>query len=428
MLAPQHFQAFARRHEILQSYHANQIQPFHWGVDKVEFDEVLLAEGTCRVLQLDALMPDGTPISHPSSQSDDLDLDLSEAPSDDQTGTITVYAAVPARASVSGDDRLPDRYHSVDGSPVVDSVTGTRSIRIPRRVPHLQLLATDPPPSEYVCLPLAKIRTTDDGFAHARYEPPRLRVTMQSAIGNMCRSLTRDMREKIRSLVDRIRSSVMDPGSVDQVETERKVQMLSAGLPRLEAQLRSERTHPFVLYQTLCDVAGQVSGLTRRMLPPTFSPYDHYDLQSSYMEILTYIDHALGEGVQQTYIPIRFRRTEEGFALLFEEEWRDRDLILGVRGRPEQSEQDIQQWGTHALIGAANRIDEMRERRILGVRRASIDEADNLLPARGTALFRLDPASNFIQDEDDLIVRRGEEDDLKNRPIELILYVKEEAS
>ena len=425
MLAPQHFQVGDRRHEQLQAFHAAQARPYYWGVRHLRFDEVLLVEGTCRVLELEAVLPDGTPVTHSAGQGDDLEVDLSEDEAEGQEAPLSVHLALPVRAD-GADDRAPDRYQSVEGGRVVDQTTGERSVRIPRRVPQLRLLVAETPPSQYTSVPLAKVDVTDDGFALTDYAPPRLAVSLDSVIGRQCQSTLKQVRKKARSLTERIQSPSVEPGSVQELEEKRRVQALVSTLPTVEAQLRSERVHPFVLYQSLCSMAGALAGLTHRMVPPPFSAYDHDELRASYAEVLSYIRRALSEGVQETYAPVRFRATEAGFALAMEEEWLGRDLVLGIRGRPEQEREALRQWGEQCLIGAAEHIGTMRERRILGVDRTPIERADDLIPTRSTVLFRLDTDSEFLAAETDLVVRRGEERNEQERPRELILYVKED--
>ena len=59
LLAPQHFQQLSIRHEELLHYHLMMISPFHWGIRRLKIDQVLLIEGTLRVQELEAIMPDG---------------------------------------------------------------------------------------------------------------------------------------------------------------------------------------------------------------------------------------------------------------------------------------------------------------------------------------------------------------------------------
>jgi len=424
MLSPQHFQVSGRRQEQLQSYHAGQLQPYYWGIRSIDFDDVLVVEGICRILSLEAVLPDGTPVAHQSGDGPDLEVDLSDHADAAREDPVTVHLALPIRSALGGDS-TPDRYRSVEGDPVVDQISGTRSMRIPRRVPRLKLIVGDPPPSQYETLPIAKVENADDGFALTDYVPPLLQVPLDSGIGTVCQSLFERLRQKARSLSERVHSPVVEPGSIQELEAKKTIHALTAELPRLEAQLRSERVHPFTLYQSLCRMAGDTARLTRLMVPPALSTYDHSALRSSFAEVVSYIFRALSEGVQETYAPVQFRKTEEGFALQFEEEWRKTDLVLGVRGRPSQDTEDLRRWGENCLIGAASQVGAMRERRVLGVDRTPIERADDLVPGRNAVLFRIDSDSDFIVAGEDLVVRRGEERTARERPLELTLYVKD---
>jgi type VI secretion system protein ImpJ len=427
MLVPQHFQVNDRRQEQLQAFHAHQLQPYYWGVRTLSFDEVLLVEGQCRVVSFEAVMPDGTPVAHTAGERGDLEVSLAEHEEEARVSPLTIHVALPVPAEGGGSD-TPDRYTSADGPRVTDQVTGDRSVRIPRRVPRLRLLVAETPPSQYTSLPIARVEYSDDGFSLVDYEPPRLDVPPDSEIGGLCKSMLAQVRKKAGSLADRIQSSAVETGSAQELAEKRKVQALVSAVPAAEAQLRSGEVHPFRLYQTLCRMAGDVAGLTERMVPPLFSAYDHADLRASYAEVTSYIGRALSEGVQEAYAPVPFRKTDAGFALSIKEDWLDTDLVLGIRGRPGQEADALRRWGEQCLIGAVDQIASMRERRILGVERIAIERAGDLVPTRGMVLFRLDTTSTFIEAGTDLVVRRGEERAEDEHPLELILFVEDNST
>src|SRR6266568_4617056 len=76
LLAPQHFQLQTQRQETLLHYHSAAIAPFLWGVRHVEIDSVMLVDGVFRVLELEAVMPDGLVVAHSAGEVPDLTLDL----------------------------------------------------------------------------------------------------------------------------------------------------------------------------------------------------------------------------------------------------------------------------------------------------------------------------------------------------------------
>ncbi|MDF1750691.1 MAG: type VI secretion system baseplate subunit TssK, partial [Alphaproteobacteria bacterium] len=64
LLAPQHFQQLAVRGEELIAYHTATSSPFHWGIRHLKVDPVQLVSGIFRVLELEAVLPDGLIVTH----------------------------------------------------------------------------------------------------------------------------------------------------------------------------------------------------------------------------------------------------------------------------------------------------------------------------------------------------------------------------
>jgi type VI secretion system protein ImpJ len=64
LLSPQHFQLLSGRLDSLVAWQTLAAAPFGWGVRRVVFDHGLLPAGLVRVLELDAILPDGTAISY----------------------------------------------------------------------------------------------------------------------------------------------------------------------------------------------------------------------------------------------------------------------------------------------------------------------------------------------------------------------------
>ena len=52
------------------------IAPFHWGVHRLKIDQTLLIDGILRVVELEAVLPDGLAVYHASQEGDDLEVEL----------------------------------------------------------------------------------------------------------------------------------------------------------------------------------------------------------------------------------------------------------------------------------------------------------------------------------------------------------------
>src|SRR5262245_40941216 len=95
LLAPQHFQQLAFRQEELLHYHTRLASPFHWGVQSIRIDMSLLGQNIIRVLEVDAVMPDGLVVSH-RPEHHELQVDLGPLMEEARRGRILVHLAASA--------------------------------------------------------------------------------------------------------------------------------------------------------------------------------------------------------------------------------------------------------------------------------------------------------------------------------------------
>ena len=95
LLAPQHFQQSNLRSEELLSYHMASTAPFYWGIRRLKIDPVLLVGGVLRVLDLEAVMPDGLIVVHEHEQDGPLEIDISGCVEEIRLAPLTIHLAVP---------------------------------------------------------------------------------------------------------------------------------------------------------------------------------------------------------------------------------------------------------------------------------------------------------------------------------------------
>src|SRR5260370_27065306 len=125
LLAPQHFQQMSLRGEALLQYHISSATPFPWGVRRLRIDSGALLSGLYRIVELEAIMPDGLVITHEATDSDPLELSLAEHSITASQSHVAVHLVVPSRQSAAmratGDGA---RYSSYEDSAVTDMNTG----------------------------------------------------------------------------------------------------------------------------------------------------------------------------------------------------------------------------------------------------------------------------------------------------------------
>ena len=422
LLTPQHFQQLSLRQEALLQYVSAGIAPFSWGVRYFKVDQASLVGGTLRVLEVEAVMPDSLVVSCGARRGEELQVDLTPYAEAMKERPVAVHLAVAAREADAITRGDLTRYDSVEGDPVADENTGEGGLRIPRLRPRLSLLVTDAPPKKYVSFPLVKVAYRDEAFGLTDFIPPALSVPRQSPLGVMCSAVARRLREKAASLADRLRGASAGGRGFD-FETENLLRSLITPLPVLEGVINTGVSHPYQVYLALLSVAGHVAVMGRSPVPPLLPPYDHNDLRATFEQALNFINPKIDEGVSSPYTPYPFRYEEGAYSLLFDGAWAGRRLLLGMRGQPGMSEQEVVRWGQECLIGSRSRMQRMRETRILGARRAPVGADEAFAPPRGVVLFSLRPDPDFVEPNEVLQIFNAGERGRTSRPAEIVLYV-----
>jgi type VI secretion system protein ImpJ len=430
MLAPHHFQQQSLRMEQVLLYHVLTVAPFHWGVVQLQLDRVALVSGIFRVLELEAVMPDGLIIHHSADVSGGLEIDITAHADALSQSRIMVHLAVPA-AKVGGNAVPGDlaRYRSVEGPAVTDENSGEGEVRIPRLRPRLSLIVTTTPgqrpPQKYVSFPLAQVVYQNESFALTDFLPPTLAVTHQSPIGRLCADIARRAREKALFLAERSGSTSSTTNQPLIQETAAEIRALVAGLPPLEALIAAGVAHPFTVYLALCNLVGQMATFAVGSVPPVLSRYDHDNGMAAFNEIRDFALRML-DRVKEVAVAIPFHFDNGKFTLLVKDAWLARKLIVGVRGAAAMSDADVIGWIDNSLIASSSKIERLWEIRVKGAPRQQTESGRELgiVPSRGMQLF--------VIDNDPLHIVAGEVLEIWNpdsfagrpRPAEIVLYAE----
>ena len=432
LLAPQHFQQFAGRSELLVQSVAMLLSPFGWGISQFEFDKQTLVAGTLSILNLEAIMPDGLLVTGGSARDVPLELDLkpfADRPPDDP---IFIHLTVPEQKSLSTFGESA-RYLSAQGPKVVDGTSGEGELYIPRLKPRLELHTAEQVTQKFESLPLLKVRVEGQTFAADDYIPPVLRVLKGSGLADLCGDVVVNVRERAQYLSARVRSRDFDDTDPEAETARPKLAHLVAELPFLEALLNSENSHPYSVYLALCSIAGQVASISHDLVPPQFDPYNHKDLRASFQPVVDFIQRSLREGISETWTKIPFEFVDGVFQLspnpLVEEATRGAShelslpvlaLGLGVpTGIPEES---IQQWAENCIVGSESVIRQLLANRTLGAARLRVKHLDDLFPSRRLLLFALGCDPKWINPRQKLILQGGQADSVQ--PSAATLYVR----
>jgi len=422
LLSPQHFQQMELRNQQVLNYHLHRLSPFHWGIHHIKFDPVVISTGLMRLLEIDAVMPDGLIVYRTSETDVPLELDLSPLKDDLAKGELTLYLAVPERSLVNSPvtGEWP-RYVSMDGKEIIDENTSDNVIRIPRLIFRVSLIASAVPPARFESLPIARIIFQDESYNLTPYLPPCFIVHQNSSLGNRCATLALQMREKSAYLIEKLQNQV---GTDLIKQTTEFLKPLAESLPLFEAIVGTGKTHPYDLYLNLCTIAGRLATLRLNQTIPSFPPYNHNEILKSINPLLLWLDQVI-KSIERAYTIIPFQQNDRVFYYKLPANWEERTLLIGVRIPTTMSPSEMLDWVRECVIASESHLESARMLRVTGAVREIIEgnEFAELMPGGGIQLYRVQLDPHFIKTGENLTIFHAA-DQPEKRPAGIVLYAK----
>lgn len=430
LLAPQHFQQNALRHERLLRYSTQSATPFLWGIRQFEYDANQLLQGRLRVLKLEATLPDGLPVWHEPGDGRELEIDLNSRAALLQSRPCTVYLTVPEETAtvLQGDTA---RYEVIAGEVVQDIGGISEPVYIPRLRPRLSLIVSESaPPPRFISLPLIELEWGEAGLQTTGYIPPVTQVLVNSPLGSLCVELARHLREKAYFAAEQARARATAGKTAQSLESRWMVQCLISALPALEALLYSNAAHPFQLYTGVAFIAGSVAGLSAIAVPPTFPHYDHRNPRVAFHYIRDWILQIVEEGISEKWRSFRFVYHDGAFRLESDPDWTGQldpakagqSFVLGMRPSTGMTAKDLMHWASEAVIAGESVMSSLVARRVLGLRRQFEESVEGLVAPRGSYLFTVfvDQENLKIDEELQITSRKS----TGPQPAEIFLYIQ----
>jgi type VI secretion system protein ImpJ len=438
LLTPQHFQQFAARSELLAHFMFAQAGAFRWGIVELKIDHAALSGGILRILDIEALMPDGLLALGGVERGLKLEFDLQKA----EGNPVRVVLALPREGAVY--DRSDyGRYEAFleKDELTSDRVSGADPATIPRIRPRLRLDAGGARTGSMTVLPLLEFELQGTVCRQTEYIAPMLAVTAGSTLANLCARVGKAVREMATELASKLspNAAKSDLAGVHQL------QWLVSGLPRFEALLESGRAHPYDLYLALCTIAGGVAFLSHARVPPIFPPYDHNDLLASFQRVVGFIRLALSEGLIENWVGKQFtplqiageKRTGEGRqrseptyeigpnlvdAFGAEADFSSAYLGLMIRLPASVSPDSMTEWGESCLLAPEDAIADLELSRSRGAVCERVDFLEDLVVAPASVLFRVRNDTRWIDPHKKLVLKPAKQE--TSIPDALTLFIK----
>lgn len=418
LLSPQHFQ----QHHI---YWENQLQnialniaPYRWGIINMAIDEGRLLDGVVSVTRLLAIMPDGLQIDYDlrgnhSSYTQPLQIDLKDVQELSKNNKVKVQLTVPIRIPGSASNNADiQRFLVVDSHPAKDDNTGEGETELQRLQPIISLQATEHVRQQYVALPLFEVALIDGGqYEVSQYCPPILgigadhfllnsehglvRVALQQRLQNVAFML----RKKARQLAGFSEEGEEQFGNRVSEQHRRWIRAMVQHLAEFELLADNKNSSPWQVYQVLARLIGSMCELDTGHIPPKLPAYCHDDCATSLDFALAYITQQL-EQVNLRYTSLAFDEGQDGiFSITFDKSWSDRDLLIELKPRANQTQSDLVKWLDDCRIASVRIHKELSTKRLLGASttQTEFDETTGIHSLPGHALFYIKVAPQYIK-------------------------------
>jgi type VI secretion system protein ImpJ len=430
-LLPAHFQITDRRNDFLLAQRFNVTTPFAWGVIRQQFDVSQIGSGIFRVLEIEAVMPDGLYVQYaqpalseviPGRQSEPiLEIKLTalqETPNTEQT----IWLLVPFALSNPTDDFENLRYRELEYS--IQDPSTEESLPIPVLAPNLSLFLGNPP-SRFAALPIAKVSFRAEGFYLHDYEPPQLLIKHDPPIFNLILDLITTIRNRATALIqldeelsDNERSLYFDPRII--------LPALLTPLPMLETLLFSESVSPLYLFTALSGWIGSLCSIGRLTIPKRID-YDHHDLLRCFTTQIETIQREIELRIPTRYREIPFVHETENKFSLQSKRLAAGTQILGVALRSGTEEEKVIRWFEQAVIGFENEIESLTLRRSVGAVRKPIHKTSLLTLSRRMLFWEI-TVPEISQTEESFCVVSVTESERISCPADIYLIFEETES
>lgn len=424
LLAPQHFQQSQARTDALACWHMLIAAPLAWGIRHIEIDMGLLAGGLLRIIELDAVLSDGTLVWHDASCAEHgvLELDLTQVAGQLEIAPQDIWLTLPLSRLNRGAG-IPTRFSSMACEPIEDEVSQAISAEVPRLRPKLGLVTGAPPPSLWQHLLLGNVHKDNKQIRLGDELPPLLKLERDHPLCQRAWKLATELRSKAAYIARQTKvSSSRTEDRLVSLEHREVLRCLLAGLAPLEAVLQTLPLHPYSLYMALCSLLGPLALLRTGAMPLLPPAYEHARPRIIFDQLMTHLEEIISE-VTQDHILVLFEFKDGAFTLQLQPQWLTPRLVIGLRGQPEK---DSVTWMQGTVIGSTSSWNSLRERRVLGAAREHIDAAPELgvRSSNGYTLFSIDAAAPLISAGQLLLISNSNETLAAQRPPEAVLFVK----
>lgn len=424
-MLPQHFQLQSLHHDALTSTLVNDANPWYWGVRLLHIDEAALCAGTLRLLRLEAVMPDGTPVTYDISQDPVLEFDCTTLLPASPGSEHPIFLAMPAAQRAGQWQTMNTRYRSINSAPIPDLTSGEFPESIPLWQPAPRLVSQHER-ADLICMPLLQVEYTEGGFRQNGWFPPSPTIQEGDYLSRHTRRVCRQAREKLLFLGREIALAQQNQRTTDWLWLTFSLQSIQGTLPLLECLMNDTHTHPVNLFRVLCLFSGQTAILTQDKTLPLLPSFDYQNMQPGFSTLFALLESQLAH-IHRRHQRLNFTLQDQLFFIPLPGELRSGDtLTIGVM-MPANATVSAETWLRQSLIGSQPFLTILRRQRMHGMAFSPLpmDKRGDWESDPAIALFTLTLSTQWFEAGTPLCIAPLH--DIADQPERVMLYRQEEA-
>lgn len=293
LLGPHHFQQ-AERHILGEMGHRLEVAiPHAWGVRKIAVDDDALANGNFHLLELEAILADGTAIRLPAIDPVPTARDVTAAFGADRA-SLDVYLALPddrpgsPRVRPTEDANASESRFRAETVRIQDENSPTSEVEVAVARPNVRLLVSGENLDGFSALHIAKLHRSAEGVIRRDpdFSPPALSIEAAGPAPEILRLIL----ENLSAKSDTLKIQTRQAGGKVQYGTSDvmlfwQVHTVNSAIPTLAHYQREGNAHPVRVYLTLVELLGSLCTFAEDRHPREIPPYEHENLGGTFRRL-----------------------------------------------------------------------------------------------------------------------------------------------
>ncbi len=404
-LRPHHFQAAQRLTFQLTGLASKWDLHFNWGLREIQLNLDALANYRLEVSQLKARLGEGTHICIPEDGILPV-LNLKDV--FDREQSVTVFLGVPVlrlghanvvTGNASSNHSAAGRY-LVDSMEIEDENTGLDPQPMQIRRLNLKLLLSNQDHLGYAVLPIARLEKSARAEAVPQLDPTYIPPILAC---DAWKGLQVDILQTLYHRIGKIlqvratqvvgQSITFGAGGQGDALLLEQLRLLNEAYALLSVLAFVPGIHPLPPFMELCRLVGQLAIFdpsSRRT--PELPQYDHDDLGGCYHKLLRLLNDLLGKGPDTAgYEERPFMGAGLRMQVTMEPKWLEPawQMFVGVQSMlpPDECVKLLTRGGLDMKIGSSQRVDEIFQLGMQGLRFAHTPEPPRVLPKLNNLVY-----------------------------------------